>query len=252
MVKQVKNKTGKYLYAVIGSSDEFNYSSCGIDDGDVYTIEHKGLRVVVSDVVNKRMRPERRHIAAHHKVLEKIMEKRTPLPIIFGTIADDLDAIQKILFHNRKICLENLARVAGKVEMGLRVIWDVPNIFEYLVQTDKELMEARNRFFGGSQEPDREEKIELGRIFAQSLKAKREDYTEKVEKALSKYCCEIKRNRPYAERDVMNLACLVEREAKDAFEVGIFEVANMFDNNFEFDFNGPWAPHNFVETDFKL
>ena len=247
----VENKTGKYLYAVIDALDDFNYNSCGIDDGDVYTLDHKGVKVVVSDVVNKRMRPERQHIAAHQKVLEKVMEKSTPLPVIFGTIADDHKEVEKILTHNREMCLEKLAYVADKVEMGLRVIWDVPNIFEYFVQIDSELMEARNHFFGSSQEPSREDKMELGRIFDRNLKAAKEEHTEHVEEILSEYCCEVKRNRPYAERDIMNLACLVERDAQDKFEVGVFEVAKIFDNNFGFDFNGPWAPHNFVEIDLK-
>ncbi len=50
----------------------------------------------------------------------------------------------------------------------------------------------------------------------------------------------------------MNLACLVRREAQEQFEAGVFEAAKLFDNNFTFDYNGPWAPHNFVELDIKL
>jgi hypothetical protein len=50
----------------------------------------------------------------------------------------------------------------------------------------------------------------------------------------------------------MNLACLVERPAMPQFENRVFEAAQQFDNNFAFDYNGPWAPHNFVEIDLKL
>jgi hypothetical protein len=50
----------------------------------------------------------------------------------------------------------------------------------------------------------------------------------------------------------MNLACLVERPAMPQFESRVFEAAQQFDNNFAFDYNGPWAPHNFVEIDLKL
>jgi len=35
--------------------------------------------------------------------------------------------------RNRRAFEEQLERVTGKVEMGLRVAWDVPNIFEYFV-----------------------------------------------------------------------------------------------------------------------
>jgi hypothetical protein len=50
----------------------------------------------------------------------------------------------------------------------------------------------------------------------------------------------------------MNLACLVERAAMPQFESRVFEAARQFDNNFAFDYNGPWAPHNFVEINLDL
>jgi hypothetical protein len=45
---------------------------------------------------------------------------------------------------------------------------------------------------------------------------------------------------------------LVERSALAQFEGCVFQAAQQFDNNFAFDYNGPWAPHNFVEIDLKL
>jgi hypothetical protein len=50
----------------------------------------------------------------------------------------------------------------------------------------------------------------------------------------------------------MNLACLVKRDAMPQFEADVFEVAKQFDNNFALDYNGPWAPHNFVNVDLEL
>ena len=50
----------------------------------------------------------------------------------------------------------------------------------------------------------------------------------------------------------MNLACLVARDAMDKeFEAAIFEAARGFDNSFSFDFNGPWAPHHFVDVELR-
>jgi hypothetical protein len=50
----------------------------------------------------------------------------------------------------------------------------------------------------------------------------------------------------------MNLACLIARDAQAEFEEIVFKTANNFDNNFSFDYSGPWAPHNFVEVNLKL
>jgi hypothetical protein len=137
------------------------------------------------------------------------------------------------------------------VEMGLRVSWDVPNIFEYFVNTHKDLRAARDRFLGPYQNPSQEDKIELGRLFDHLLNEDRQNFTEKVEEILSGYCREIKRNKCRTESEVMSLACLVGRNAQARFEEGVFEAAKLFDNNYTFDYNGPWAPHNFVELDLQ-
>jgi hypothetical protein len=57
---------------------------------------------------------------------------------------------------------------------------------------------------------------------------------------------------PRNEREALNLACLVRREETAEFENAVFKAAKLFDNNFAFDYNGPWAPHNFVQIDLKL
>ena len=47
----------------------------------------------------------------------------------------------------------------------------------------------------------------------------------------------------------MNLACLVDRDRLKEFETGVVEAARGFNNDFAFDFNGPWPPHNFVDVE---
>ena len=252
MPEETENKSGRYLYAIISGSDHHDYGSLGIQGGSVYTIPDGQVSAVVSDVPNKRIRPERRHLAAHQEVLKRLMEDITPLPMRFGMIADGPEAIERIISANRQSLLGQTRRVAGKLEMGLRVTWDVPNIFEYFVNTSPELRSARDRLIGGHREPTQEDKIELGRMFERILSEDRESLAERVEEVQSRSCAEIKRNPCREEREVMNLACLVKREARSQFEAGVFEAANLFDSNFSFDYNGPWAPHNFVEMDLEF
>ena len=248
---ETKNE-GKYLYAVIPAAGDRGYGDIGIDGGEVYLIVDKEVAAVVSNFSDKKIRPERRHIAAHQAVLKRIMEEETPLPITFGVIADGEKALKRILSLNRNSFAEQLRRVHGKVEMGLRVAWDVPNIFEYFVNTHADIRAARDQFLGKSHAPTQEDKIEVGRLFDRVLQEDREELTDKVDAILLPACFEIKRNVTRTEREVMNLACLVGREAVDKdFEAAIFEAARGFDNNFSFDFNGPWAPHNFVDVELR-
>lgn len=247
-------KSGRYIYAVVPGPGAQVYAFKGMEGKPVYTITKGKVAAVVSDVPNDKIRPERRHLAAQQAVLKGLMQETLAvLPMSFGIIAEGPKAVQEILTRNHNTLATQLQRVAGKVEMGLRVAWDVPNIFEYFVNTHPELRAARDRFFGRNRVPTQEDKIEVGRLFDRVLQEDREEHTERVEEILSPCCFEIKRNSPRNERDVMNLACLVGREVVDKdFEAAIFEAARGFDNNFAFDFNGPWAPHNFVDLELEL
>ncbi len=244
--------SSKYIYAVMPASVEWMSGLSGIDGGLLYTVSEGRLSAVVSDVANGKIRPERRHLAAHQDVLRRLVKENTVLPVRFGTIADSIEAVEEILSQKAEIFLEQLQRVAAKAEMGLRVTWDVPNIFEYFVNTHPELRAARDRLFGTNREPSHEDRIELGRMFERILNEDREARTRDVEEILAPRCFEIKRNPCRSEREVMNLACLVGRDAQTEFEAGVFQAAKRFDNNFAFDYNGPWAPYNFVDVDLKV
>ncbi len=250
--KKVTGLKGKYLYALVSADHAREYLSLGINGGHVYTISNGKVAAVVSDVPNQKMRPERRHLAAHQTVLKKLMEEGPLLPMTFGMISSGHKAVTEMLSKNSKTVNKQLARVSGKVEMGLRVSWDVANIFEYLVNTHPELRAARDRLLLANRNPTQDDKIELGHLFETVLNGDRESHLGKVEKILAPRCAEIKPNKCRNEREVMNLACLVPQDSLREFEAVIFEAARLFDDNFAFDYNGPWAPHNFVNLEITL
>ena len=240
-----------YLYAIVAGGEPRSYPSLGIEGNDVYSISEGRVAAVVSGLASSKIRPQRANLAAHQAVLKCLMADTTPLPMAFGTVATSPEAIRGILVRNRRAFEEQLERVAGKVEMGLRVAWDVPNIFEYFVNTHAELRLARDRLVGARHEFTQEEKIELGRMFDRLLNDDREDHTRKVERVLAPVCAEFKANQCRNEHEVMNVACLVRRDRQEEFSAGVFAAAKRFDNNFSFDYSGPWAPHNFVDLELE-
>ena len=81
--------TGKYFYAVIQTRENREYGEIGIDGARVYLISDDHVAAVVSDFSNGKIRPERRHIAAHQTVLKRLMKEDSPLRISFGVIETD-------------------------------------------------------------------------------------------------------------------------------------------------------------------
>ena len=242
----------KYIYAIAPADSPYHFTNDGIAGIPVNTIEENGLVAVVSSYEGKKIRPERRNLAAHQKTLKDIMQSTTPLPMSFGVVADDEDSVRSLLREHNTDLKSGLERVAAKVEMGLKVRWDADNIFEYFVDMHPPLRALRDMVFAGDREVSQGDKLELGRLFEQFLAEDRERFTLQVEKLLQDCCHEIRRGKLKGENDVMNLACLIDKGAEEAFEKSVFKAAEEFDNNYIFDFNGPWAPYNFVDVRFEM
>jgi hypothetical protein len=51
---------------------------------------------------------------------------------------------------------------------------------------------------------------------------------------------------------ILNGAFLIERCVEKEYEEGVYRVAKLFDGHFALDYNGPWAPYNFVELALKV
>ena len=245
---------GTYVYAVVSGDSTIDYGAIGLDSSPVYRVGDRELAAIVSRISRARVRPERRNITAHNAVLRRAVSgaegqgegEAAVLPMAFGLIAEDEQAVRRLLEQNRPALLEQLARVTGKVEMGLRVVWDVPNVFEYFVNRRPELRDARDAL-GDMRQARHSDMLTLGQLFERGLNDERERHFEHVAEVLGRSGLEIKQNPPRSEREVMHLACLVPRALQNEFESIVNEAAAEFDNHFTFDISGPWAPHNFVE-----
>jgi len=236
----------KYLYAIAAGGEDRTFEVQGIDGSAVYSVSKDGVAAVVSDCSREKIRPERAHLAAHKDVLKRLMQDSTVLPMAFGMIADDVGEVRRMLSRNKSLFQKQLDYVAGHIEMGLRVTWDVPNIFEYFVDQHAELRAARDRLIR------QDDKLELGRLFDRLLNEVRETHYEKLVEALDPCCTEIKHSPARNLNEVLNLNCLVARDGQKRLEDAVFAAAALFDNNYALDLNGPWAPHNFVEMQLKL
>lgn len=243
---------GQYIYAIADAAHPPIEEVTGIDGARVRSLSSGVVTAYISNCWREKIRPERAHLAAHQQVLHRLMLDFTVLPMAFGIIADDREAVRTFLDLNQSAFDEQLARVAGRVEMGLRAVWDVPNIFEYFLDLHPELRTVRDRLLGQNREPRHEEKLELGRFFDQLLQEDREAHAATLEEVLSPCCEEIKRLPLHQVQEVANLSLLVERDRQTGLDDAILAAAGRFDNNYAFDVNGPWAPHNFVEMNLEL
>lgn len=237
-----------YLYAVVPANEPWECPVRGIDDRPVHRIVANGLAVVVSSVTRRRMRPERRHLAASQAVQMALLRAGDMLPIAFGTVAADRDAIARLLERRHEEFATQLRRVAGKVEMGLRLRLDAPDVVRHIAAAHPPLAAMCERHFGSSRRPSYEELIEIGRDVEAAVNNYRTVRAQRLTELMSPCCAEIVTLPVRGERELANMACLVPKSGQDLFESGIAAAASQFGDEFMIDYSGPWAPYNFTTT----
>lgn len=242
---------GCYLYAIAKMPIQLDGNFTGLGGRPVYTLDEGKVAAVISDIDEKKIRPERRHIAAHQEVLRQLMAIDTVLPMAFGTVADSPKGVGKMLKTYQASFVKQLSQVCGKVEMGLRVTLDSPDAYEYLIAQSPDILEFRDRLAvrGGGSHHD---KIELGRQFAELLENTRAETLEKIEGALAQTCSDFHENAVKGENEIANIAFLVDRRGLAEFEKDVEQTAEQFDDHFSFQYTGPWAPYNFVHIELDL
>ena len=242
----------KYIYAVIKGQSGRSFDFAGLDDKPVTTIGQDDVTYVTSDIGLDEIRPERKYLIRHREVLSKLVEQEdVVLPMRFGSIANSAEEIGRVISRNHDALTGELQRLAGKIEMGLRVNWTVPNIFEYMVTLHPELREMRDRLFRAGAKPAQSDMIELGREFERVQNQDRETHTALVEQLMRPHCVEVRRAPVHNEKEVMNLAFLIEKSRRDEYETAVREAAERFDDNFFFEYSGPWAPSTFAEMNLQ-
>src|SRR5260370_32584679 len=121
-----EHKEGKYIYGIISTNQRQEFGPIGIGGkGDVvYTPPYENLAAVISSSPIVKYAVTREDTMAHIKVLEKVMEEYTVLPVRFGTIANSEDAIiEKLLKERHQEFVDLLKEMEGKIELGVRDRW---------------------------------------------------------------------------------------------------------------------------------
>ena len=218
----------------------------------MYTITDGRVAAVVSGLASSKIRPERANLKAHQAVLKRLIDDTTPLPDGLRHDCRQPPGHPQEFWSGIGAPLRSSSRAwPARWRWGCASPGTCPISSSTSSTRHTELRLARDRLMSARHEFTQEEKIELGRMFDRLLNEDREDHTAKVERVLAPLCAEFKANPCRNEHEVINLACLVKRDAQEAFSAGVFAAAKLFDNNFAFDYSGPWAPHNFVELDLE-
>ncbi|KVD78858.1 gas vesicle protein GvpFL [Burkholderia sp. ABCPW 14] len=242
----------RYLYAVKHAREVPASLPPGIGGTAVYALTDGDVAAIVSDTGLARVRPERRHLLAHHTVIQSLAAEGTVLPVAFGTIATSEIALRRMLKKHRTVLGRELARLADHVEMSVRLSWDVPDVFRYLIDVRPDLKAARDAMLARGGAVRRDDKIELGSRFERVLNEERARHAALVDEALDACCKEVRHDPPRSETEILRLTCLVRNAELGQFESNVAAASRELDDALVLKYSGPCPPHHFVNLNMSL
>jgi len=246
------NNEGKYIYGIINSEKREKFDLWGIGKrGDtVCTLGFRDIAAVISNSPIVKYPVTRENTMAHQKVLEKVMEKHTVLPVRFCTIAEEESLIEEKVLKARYEEFKNLlSQMKDKIELGVRALWpNVPGIFEEIVKENKEIKRLKEKALKSQSEQESYAgRIKIGELVEEALKAKKEKEKRMLLEALKPLAEDIRENRVLGDRNFFNTAFLVKKQREKQFDKKMAELEEKYGPRVKFSYIGPVPICNFVE-----
>jgi hypothetical protein len=257
---QQKVKTGLCLYCVINCPDDdelrsslANGSIKGIGDRPIHLITHRDLAIVVSDMLSERQQATRANLLRHTEVLESVMQYQQILPIRFGIAARDEDEIiSRVLKSNYWNFNELLEKLKGKKELGLKILCNVQQILQILVERDTQIRKLRDSLSELTDSAAYHEKIKLGRMLEAAFTQWKSDINTEVLASLTPLSEEHQENRLLTENMIFNNAFLIASENEPEFDRRLNALGDKYENILTFKYTGIAPPYNFVNLAVKI
>jgi glycosyltransferase involved in cell wall biosynthesis len=232
----------KYLYAIIDSSEPVGCIT-GIDGSALYNVSYRDIGAVAGDINIPPGEMTRGYVMAHEDAVEKLMERYTVLPARFLSVFDKDNGILSVLSEHYGVLAENLDRVRGKVEFGIKALGVAGNT---------------GANFSGASDISDSEGASPGKsymsmrmrehMFDEAARQKAEWYMNAVNSSFFQgIVTEYNVERPKGERRLLSAAYLVERDKVQSFREAFEGVRASFPE-LKFLLSGPWPPYNFIKT----
>ena len=243
---------GIYVYGVATPASDLVLPDAGIGEpaAPVRTVSHETLVALVSPLPVQRVRATRANLGAHLRVLQEAMDTATVLPMRFGVVFPDEDAVRAELLVARRAELEELARrLAGHVQLDVRAFYDEDALLREVVAEDEAVSGLRERVRTLPPDAAHFDRIRLGELVAGAVAEKRAHDERSILERLQPLAADVRVEDGLSERVAFKGAFLVARDAAARFDAALDELAQGLSARMRFKVVGPLPPHSFVELD---
>ncbi len=240
-----------YLYGVTAVGRELPPGLGGVGDPapPLQVLPVDDLQAIVSVATDLTPDPTAANTAAHERVLAQIMQQGTVIPFAFGYVLPAA-MIPRVLRATRAECLHLLEVLAGKIEVGLKVLWQKDSFLDDL--NTPEIAAANKRLSTAKPHEAMAIQAQMGELLQLAADQRRAEYIRQIYDPLAAAAVAAKLADPIGPRMVVNAAFLIDRTQEEEFDALVNRVCQPLLSRLEVRYTGPWPAYHFVSLRLRL
>jgi Gas vesicle synthesis protein GvpL/GvpF len=243
--------TGVYVYGIMPGGIEVESGATGVGDppGEVRAIRHRDLVALVSDVRLDGPLGRAEDLVTHEELLDSSSAYVPVLPLRFGAVVSDDDAVTAELLgpHHDEFAAA-LRQLEGQAEYVVRGRYIEQAVLQEVLAGSPQAARLAEQLRDADPDATRSQRIELGEFINNAVTAKRDADNRTLGKALSGHVTASVIRPPTHELDAVYGAFLVETDKADELREAVGRLAEEWRDRIELRLLGPLAAYDFTGT----
>ncbi|MEU5841013.1 GvpL/GvpF family gas vesicle protein [Rhodococcus sp. NPDC047139] len=247
--RESASTTAVYVYGIVPSDVEPEEHASGVGNppADVSVVRSGRIAALVSEIPTDRALGTPDDLQAHAALLDGTVTVAPVLPLRFGAVLTDRDAVAEELLEGHEDELESaLEQLDGLAQFVVKGRYVESTILQEILEENSDASQLREQIRGQSEDATREARMALGEIINATIESKRNEDTRRTVEALASLDPMVNERQPTHEQDAVHIAVLVELERQDELEGILQDLGREWEERVDISLLGPMAAYDFV------
>jgi hypothetical protein len=239
-----------YVYGIVPWRTEVPAGARGVGDpgGEVSLVRHRQIAAVVSGVPADSALGTRRDLLRHSQLLDAIVRSTPVLPMRFGAVLADAEAVIEELVAPRYSHLAGaLQALEGRAQFTVKARYVEDSVLREVIAREPRIARLRDRLRGQPVGTGYYHRIQLGELVAGAVARRREADAAALVEELAPYARSMTWRPAPASDGIVDAALLVDRSVWPALERGVEDIAERRAERMRLRLLGPLAPYDFSQ-----
>jgi hypothetical protein len=242
-------QSGYLVYGVVPGDVEETGDARGLGDAAVTVVTHGRVGALVSEVALDRPLGTPDDLVAYQRLLDSTATAVPVLPMRFGAVMTDIDAVEGLLADQHDRYADLLERIDGHAEFVVRARYVMDSVLPEILENNEEAGELRDAIRGQPEELTGNARLRLGEIVYRTIEAERERDTRRLVEVLGDTVVDCRELPPTHEEDAAQLAVMVPTAKRDEFDEALRKLTDDEWRGWAtVRLLGPLAPYDFVQA----